>query len=178
MNKKYIYWCVYAAAAVLSIAIARPYQGQQNWVSAGNVVQSGTITVGHDVTWAADKTLQDSGFAPVVISGATTSGHGVTFNGSGQLTDSGSAPVVAPLTGTSTTQNPGPLLAGTCNTFTITVTGATTGQTASVSAIGGISLGATVAITANVTSANTVTVNECGLIGVTPASATFRAVVQ
>ena len=91
---------------------------------------------------------------------------------------SSTAMAQAPLTGTSATQTPGALLAGTCNTFTISVPGATTAQTATVSAIGGVTLGATVEVTANVTSAGTVTVNECGLVGVTPAAAAFRAVVQ
>jgi len=114
----------------------------------------------------------------VTQTGGVTPGNAVTWSGSNVIQDSGKTIPSAPLSGTSSTQNPGALLAGACNTFTISVTGATTGQTASVSAIGGVTLGATVSLTANVTSANTVTVNECALVGVTPASAQFRVVVQ
>lgn len=85
----------------------------------------------------------------------------------------------APLFGTSATQSPGLLVAGSCNNFTIAVTGATTAQTVSgISAIGGVDVGVGVTLTAAVTSAGIVTVHECALVSATPVGAQFRVVVQ
>lgn len=114
----------------------------------------------------------------VVQSGAVVAGHDVSWQGTGQIQDTGAIPAAIPLTGTSATQNPGPLTLGVCNTFTITVTGATTGQSVMVSPIGGVTLGAAISVKAAITSANTVTVDECALAALTPTSAQFRAVVQ
>lgn len=88
----------------------------------------------------------------------------------------------APLTATTTAIGGGALLAGACATGTVTVAGATTSQTASVSPAAGIDptnggvLG--VSISARVSSANTVTVSVCSPIAGTPTSATYRVVVQ
>lgn len=85
---------------------------------------------------------------------------------------------VAPLTGTTGSIGGGVLIAGAANTTTVTVAGATTGQTCSVSAQGGVDIGVGAAVQCWVSSANTVTVRETAIIGLTPAASTFRVTVQ
>lgn len=115
----------------------------------------------------------------VTQNGSITAGHMATWNASNVIQDAGAAPPTNPLSGTSTTQTPGLLLAGACNNFTVNVPGATTSQTVTgISAIGGIDVGVGVTLTGAVTSANTVTVHECALVSATPVGAQFRVVVQ
>lgn len=84
---------------------------------------------------------------------------------------------VSVLTGTSGSIGGGALLAGACATGTVTITGATTTMAATASPASGVDpsnggiLG--VAISARVSSANTVTVSVCSPIAGTPTSATY-----
>lgn len=61
-----------------------------------------------------------------------------------------------------------------CATTTVTVTGATTAMTAVASPAGGVSPGNNVQWQAWVSAANTVTVQECALLGLTTTSTTYN----
>ena len=77
------------------------------------------------------------------------------------------------LTGTSGSIS-GALTLGACNTATVNVPGATTSMVAMVSPASGTSMANGIQWQAQVTSANTVTVWECGLVIVTPNATTFN----
>lgn len=77
-----------------------------------------------------------------------------------------------PLTGTTAAIAPGALLAGVCGSGTVSVSGSTTGMTVSVSANTYPGDGST--YYAYVSSAGTVTVKVCAIVGLTPTSSTYN----
>jgi hypothetical protein len=184
---------IFAAAALLMASHDPTAYVPSSRTVAGKALSSNVTIACADLSNAASSCATDATNASNLASGTlpnarlsavpntalanssiTIAGHAVSLGGSQTLTTSD----VGILTGTSSAQNPGALLAGGCNNFTITVTGATTAQTVKVSAIGGVDLGALITVTASITSANTVTVHECAILAATPVSAQFRAVVE
>ena len=95
---------------------------------------------------------------------------GQTYNTSTGRSYGQTGPILSAVTGSIS----GGLTLGTCNTATVSVPGATTGMVAMVSPASGTSMANGIQWQAQVTSANTVTVWECGLVIVTPAATTFN----
>lgn len=111
----------------------------------------------------------------VTQNGAVTVGHGATWQANNQIQDSGAIPAPVPLSGTTGSIGGGALLAGACATGTATVNGANTGMVAMAQPSDGTNIqGTGVAISANITSSNTVTVSVCALLAVTPVSKTYN----
>lgn len=202
---------VCAAGLIILVGIAwrlahGQVQNQSNWIPAGIVQQSGTITAGHDVMWTSSNTIQDAGFAPMQLSGAFTNGHMVEFNSLGQLIDAGTAPItstggitpghgvswnaagviqdigfvpITPFPACQVTSLGGGLigLLGIA-TGTCTATGAIVGKPCQSNANDG-SLPASIKVDCAVTSTNTVTVQLTGLaaVGITPPVKNYNVVV-
>lgn len=91
---------------------------------------------------------------------------------SGTATFPTSGSISANLTGTSGALGGGALLAGACASTTVSVTGATTSMTVSVSPNTYPGDGALVY--GYVSSSNTVTVKVCGVVALTPTSSTYN----
>lgn len=77
------------------------------------------------------------------------------------------------MSGTTSAIGGSALLAGACSSGTVTVTGATTGMTAIAQPSDGTVLADGNMVYAVVSSANTVTVKVCGIVGITPPSKTY-----
>ena len=85
----------------------------------------------------------------------------------------------APLTGTTGSIGGSALLAGACASGTATVTGASTGMPAIAAPSDGTNISALgTSISATVTSSNTVTVNVCALLAVTPTAKNYNVRVM
>jgi hypothetical protein len=93
-----------------------------------------------------------------------------TYNSNSGRSYGQSGPVLSAASGSIS----GGLTLGTCNTATVNVPGATTSMAAIVSPASGTSMANGIQWQAQVTSANTVTVWECGLLIVTPTATTFN----
>lgn len=92
----------------------------------------------------------------------------------GAYPQSTAGPAWSPVLGAVSGSISGGLTLGTCNTATVSVPGATTSMVAVVSPSSGTSMANGIQWQAQVTSANTVTVWECGLVIVTPNATTFN----
>lgn len=118
---------------------------------------------------------------------STSASAYVALNAASNLADLGNAAAArgnlgvsaATLVGTSGTVS-GALTIGACNTATVAVTGSTTSMVASTSPVSNPDSGATglVRWDAYVSSANVVTVRECGLGVVTPNATAYNVRVQ
>ena len=82
------------------------------------------------------------------------------------------------LSGTTASIGGSALAAGTCATGAVTVTGATVGHPASVSASDGSLPDNAIMLRAAVTTSNTVTVQLCAIAAVTPAAKTYNVLTQ
>lgn len=181
--KKYVTFIGFMVLAAFVIAMYRAeskaFQSQN--FPGGQVIQSGSITAGHDVMWTGSNTIQDAGFAPMQVSGAFTNGDVIKFNSLGQLVDAGFAPAPAatPLPTCQVSALGGGLLgllattSGTCN-----AAGAIVGKTCQSNATNG-SLPGGWKVDCAVTSSGVITVQLTGLVtvGVTPPSLTYNATV-
>lgn len=104
---------------------------------------------------------------PVMPSCSDISGQHLNYNGV-SVTCGTSYPV---LSGTTGSIGGSALLVGGCSSGTATVSGASVGQPVEVSPTDGTNIQALgVVVSANVTSSNTVTVNVCALLALTPSS--------
>ena len=136
--------------------------------------------------WAGKQnppTFGPTGAAPTVGASCPT-GQGATLDTSGRMwtCDAMLSPAVwmpiGPLIGTSGSIGGNALLAGACSTGTMTVTGAQVGWPVEISASDGTNIPALgVALSGAVTSANTVTVNVCALLALTPTTKTYNVAV-
>jgi|HubBroStandDraft_4_1064222.scaffolds.fasta_scaffold38694_2 hypothetical protein len=81
---------------------------------------------------------------------------------------------LSPVAVTTTSIGGNLLLAGACNTVTVSAPGATTSMAVVVSPASGTSIGIGIDWFGQVTSAGTVTVSECAIVAATPTSSTFN----
>lgn len=111
----------------------------------------------------------------VTQTGGIVSGHMATWNASGVIQDSGASPYAVPLTGTTSSIGGSLLAAGACASGTATISGATTSMIAMAQASDGSNIsGLGADVSAVVTASNTVTVNVCALVLLTPPAKTYN----
>jgi hypothetical protein len=106
-----------------------------------------------------------------ITAGCPTGGANITVTGTWpSCTIAGAQSAL--MTGTTASMGGSLLVLGGCNTTTVTVSGATTSMVAVTSPVTTLANG--IQWQAAVTSANTVTVYECALLSITPASTPFN----
>jgi hypothetical protein len=159
-------------AALTLAAIAA--LGVELWASFFQDAQAQTIATTPIVgTYSSLSVLTAAAPASSVAAGtlAVVMGTGVLYSDGTSWTN------VYPRFSTVTAAIPATLLVvaiNPCATTTVTVTGATTAMTVAVSPAGGVSPGANVQWQGWVSAANTVTVQECALLGLTTTSTTYN----
>lgn len=165
--------CLLVAAVATMVYGAVDVRGQLRSTS-GSAADVTFVSGGspRTVTLSGNPTIADW-FDQSVKAGASPAFAGLTVAGSA---------VSAPLTGVTASLGGGALLAGACASGTVTVSGATTSMSATATPLGAVDPKngniLSVAISAQVTSANTVTVRICSPIAGTPAATTYKVVVQ
>lgn len=150
--------------------------GNNSTITADGGCSNGVGAIGASITLTAGSTAVNNGGGDINLNPGT----GVFSNGSVKVTQSltisGGTPIKKILSATASLDF-GNLAAIGCEDLTITVTGAALGDTVSIGVPNGSVPGSTAQFSGWVSSANTVTVRYCDLIGGDPASGTFRATV-
>lgn len=150
--------------------------GNNSTITADGGCSNGIGAIGASITLTAGSTAVNNGGGDINLNPGT----GVFSNGSVKVTQSltisGGTPIKKVLSATASLDF-GNLVAIGCEDLTITVTGAALGDTVSIGVPNGSVPGTTAQFSGWVSSANTVTIRYCDLIGGDPASGTFRATV-
>lgn len=148
-----------------------------NMPTAANVVPVSTLLSAGVGEYTSNKPIAGSGAALVTgPSNGTVANHIATFSGSnGQIQDSGTALAsVIPLVATTASLGGAALSAGQCTSGTLSITGATTSMTVTVSPATGNAPGSGFVWQGYVNAPGSVTVQLCAITAGTPAATSYN----